>query len=162
VDKDLTGCLIDPGNANGLSLANVEKEERILAMSRYIIGPDVAIQLAGSNASIHNDHQMLAPSLIRSQVLSRLYYAVHHSEMTKKEAEQHLGYIRGLRIRLLGDRVLQATAWKVADTLGWTDTLDAEYVALTQLHGDAFITLNDDIANAAKRLVKVAPIEALF
>jgi hypothetical protein len=41
------------------------------------------------------------------------------------------GYVRGLRIRLLGDRVLQDAAWKVADQLGWPDTFDAEYVALT-------------------------------
>jgi hypothetical protein len=27
-----------------------------------------------------------------------------------------------LRIRLLGDRVLQRVAWKIADQLGWHDT----------------------------------------
>jgi hypothetical protein len=46
--------------------------------------------------------------------------------MTKHEAERRLDYVRGLRIRLLGDRVLQDVAWRVADQLGWSDTYDAE------------------------------------
>lgn len=127
-----------------------------------MIGPDVAIYLARHKSVIRDEHQILAPALMRSQVLSRLYHAVHRSEMTKKDAEKQLNYIRGLRIRLLGDRVLQSTAWKVAETLGWTDTPDAEYVALTQLHADAFITLDHDLAHAARELVTVSSIEALF
>jgi predicted nucleic acid-binding protein len=60
----------------------------------------------------------------------------------------------GTRMRLLGDRVLQSTAWKeVAEELGWTDTLDAEYVALTQLHADALITFDRDLARSARSLV---------
>lgn len=131
-------------------------------MSRYVIGPDVVVYLAGERAAIHEGHQLLAPAVIRSQVLSRLYQAVRRAEMTKKDAERRLNYMRGLRMRLLGDRVLQSTAWHVAEALGWPDTLDGEYVALTQLHADALITLDRDVAQAAKRLVAVAPIEALW
>jgi predicted nucleic acid-binding protein len=64
-------------------------------------------------------------------------------------------------MRLLGDRVLQSVAWKVADQLGWSDTFDAEYVALTQLQADAFVTLDQHLARAVEDLVPVAPIEAL-
>jgi hypothetical protein len=39
-------------------------------------------------------------------VLSLLYQAVRRGEMTRKDAERQLEYVRGLRIRLLGDRVL--------------------------------------------------------
>jgi hypothetical protein len=38
--------------------------------------------------------------------------------------------------------VLQSVAWKIADQIGWPDTFDAEYVALTQLQADALITLD--------------------
>ena len=72
------------------------------------------------------------------------------------------GSLRGLRIRLLGDRVLQNVAWKAAGLLGWPDTFDAEYVALTQLHADALITLDRQLADAVKDLVTIAPIEALY
>ena len=49
-----------------------------------------------------------------------------------------------------------------AGLLGWPDTFDAEYVALTQLHADALITLNQQLALAVKDLVTVAPIETLY
>ena len=130
-------------------------------MTKYVIGPDVAVRLAREQAVIRGEHQLLAPALLRSQVLSLLYQAVRRGEMTRKEAERQLEYVRGLRMRLLGDRVLQKVAWKVADQLGWSDTYDAEYVALTQLQADAFITLDGQLAHAVKDLVTVASIEAL-
>jgi predicted nucleic acid-binding protein len=131
-------------------------------MSRYVIGPDVAMRLAQDQAVIGNDHQILAPTLLRSQLLTLLYQAVRRGDMTRKDAEQQLDYVRGLRIRLLGDRVLQNVAWKAAVLLEWPDTFDAEYVALTQLHADALITLNQRLAQEVKGLVTVAPIDALY
>jgi len=131
-------------------------------VTKYVIGPDVALRLAKNQAEIRDEHQILAPTLVRSQVLSLLFQAVRRGEMTKKDADQQLNYLRGLRIRLLGDRVLQNVAWKVADQLGWADTFDAEYVALTQLQADALITLDDRLAHAVKGLVVVASIDALY
>ena len=78
-------------------------------MTRYVIGPDVAIRLAHDQAVIRGGHQVLAPALLRSQVLSLLYQAVRRGEMTRKDAERQLEYVRGLRIRLLGDRVLRTS-----------------------------------------------------
>ncbi|GAA0966942.1 hypothetical protein GCM10009555_009950 [Acrocarpospora macrocephala] len=130
-------------------------------MTKYVIGPDVALHLARDEAVIPDEHQLLAPTLLRSQMLSLLYQAVRHGEMTKKDADRQLNYVRALRIRLLGDRVLQNVAWKIADELGWPDTLDAEYVALTRLQADALITLDATFAHAVKHLVTIAPIEAL-
>lgn len=131
-------------------------------MNRYVIGPDVAIRLARDQAVIGDECEILAPTLLRSQLLSLLHQAVHRGEMTRKDAERQLDYVRGLRIRLLGDRVLQKVAWTVADQLGWSDTYDAEYVALTQLQADAYITLDGRLADAVKNLVTVATIEALY
>jgi hypothetical protein len=39
-------------------------------MTRYVIGPDVAIGLAHDKAVISADHQILAPALLRSQLRS--------------------------------------------------------------------------------------------
>jgi predicted nucleic acid-binding protein len=138
---------------------NSDAEETTL--TRFVIGPDVALRLAHDEAVIPDEHQLLAPTLLRSQVLSLLYRAVRDGELTKKDADRQLNYVRALRMRLLGDRVLQNVAWKIADRLGWPDTLDAEYVALTQLQADAFITLDAALAHAAQGLVTIAPIEAL-
>ena len=131
-------------------------------MTRYVIGPDVAMRLAEERVALSDEHQILAPTLLRSQVLSSLYQAVQRGGLTKKDADERLNYLRGLRIRLLGDRVLQRVAWKIADELGWPDTFDAEYVALTQLQADAFVTLDKQLAGAVTELVMVAPIDDLY
>lgn len=132
------------------------------SMTRYVITPDTALRLAQDQTVTGDGCQLVAPTLLRSQVLSLLYQAVRRGELSKADAARQLDYVRALRIRLLGDRVLQGAAWKVADQLGWPDTLDAEYVALTQLQADALITLDGPLALAARRLVTVAPIEALY
>jgi len=130
-------------------------------MTKYVIGPDVALHLAKDKAAVSQDHQLLAPTLLRSQVLSSLYQAERRGDVTKQEARRQLDYLRSLRVRLLGDRVLQSVAWKIADHLGWPDTFDAEYIALTQLQADAFVTLNPELARAVGGVVEVAPISDL-
>ena len=130
-------------------------------MSRYVIRPDVAIALARDEAVVRDEHELLAPTLLRSQVLSQLYRAVRDGELSQQEAENAIGYVRRLKLRLLGDRVLQSVAWDVADQLDWPDTFDAEYVALTRLQADALVTLDERLAHAARRLVPVASIDEL-
>jgi len=130
-------------------------------MTKFVIGPDVALCLAQDQAAISAEHALLAPTLLRSQVLSMLYQAVQRGELTKTVADERLSYLRGLRLRLLGDRVLQSVAWRIAADLGWADTFDAEYLALTQLQADAFVTLDRRLARAAKVIVAVATIDEL-
>jgi predicted nucleic acid-binding protein len=130
-------------------------------MTRYVIGPDVALRLAREDTSVAAQHQLLAPTLLRSQLLATLYREVRGRTMNKPDADRYLNYVRSLRLRLLGDRVLQNVAWNIAEQLGWPDTYDAEYIALTQLQADAFITLDADLAEAVKGLVPLAPIDAL-
>lgn len=130
-------------------------------MTKYVIGPDVALRLAVERAEVASEHQLLAPTLMRSQLLARLYATVQRGEMTRSTADGHLDHVRGLRVRLLGDRVLQREAWAAAAALGWPDTYDAEYVALTKLQGDAFVTLDTGLAAAVADLVPVAPFSAL-
>jgi lipopolysaccharide biosynthesis glycosyltransferase len=47
------------------------------------------------------------------------------------------------------------------DQLKWPDTFDAEYIALTKLQADAFITLDGELASAVKDVVALAPFEVL-
>jgi len=69
--------------------------------------------------------------------------------------------INSLKVRFLGDKVLQRTAWRVAEQLGWETTEDAEFVALTQLQADAFVTSDGELARAVAHLVETATVEAL-
>ncbi len=130
-------------------------------MARYVITPDVAVRLAEQRAQIKEGTQLVAPTLLRSQVLSILYQRVRDGTLDKSEAQAQLDYIRRLRTRLLGDRVLQDVAWTVAAEFNWPDTLDAEYVALTKLQADAMVTTIAAIKTAAAKLVAVASYDDL-
>jgi predicted nucleic acid-binding protein len=131
-------------------------------MTRYAIDADVAIRLARDEVAIGAEHELVAPALLRSQALASLHRAAQRGEVTASDAERTLSRIRTLRIRLLGDRVLQSVAWKIADQQGWDDTFAAEYIAVTKLQADAFITLDAELATSASQFVEVAPIEALY
>ena len=63
--------------------------------------------------------------------------------------------------RLRGDAVLRRRAWDLADQLGWASTYDAEYVALTQLQADAFVTLDAELARSVEGIVATASIDTL-
>ena len=66
-----------------------------------------------------------------------------------------------MKIRLLGDRVSRATAWKLADRLGWDDIGPAEYLAVATLQADALVTDDEALASAAAGIVGVVSYDAL-
>lgn len=131
-------------------------------VTRYVIAPDVALQLAAQGLKPPARHRLLAPTLLRSQVLAELYARVRRGELDRRAAARQLDHLRALRLRLLGDRVLQGTAWQIAEQLGWADTFVAEYLALTRLQADAFVTLDAALAAVAAAVVPVATLEALM
>ena len=86
---------------------------------------------------------------------------MQQGKLEPEVALNQLTRIRVLPIRLLGDAVLRRRAWDLADQLGWAETYDAEYLALTQLQADAFVTLDNDLARRVEGVVPTATIEAL-
>lgn len=134
---------------------------RVLAM-KCVIDPGTAIALADRGATVPAKHTLLAPTLLRSHVLAILYADVQRGARARKDAMKCLEYLRGLQIRLLGDRVLQRVAWEVAERLGWHDTFVAEYVALTKLQGDLLITTSGEFAASVRDVVRVGDIAELL
>src|SRR5205814_7792571 len=108
-----------------------------------------------------SEHELVAPTLVRSQALARLYEAARRGEIPAAEGIERVTRINSLKVRFLGDKVLQRTAWRVADQLGWETTFDAEFLALTQLQADVFVTSDRDLARAASGLVETAKPDAL-
>jgi len=106
-------------------------------------------------------HKLLAPTLLRSQTLSALHEAVQRGEVPADIARERLIRVGRMSIRLLGDAVLRRRAWELADQLGWASTYDAEYIALTQLQADAFVTLDAKLARSVKGIVATASIDSL-
>lgn len=130
-------------------------------MSRFVVDAHAVLHLAENGIEVSGEHQLLAPTLLRSQVLSLLHEAVQRGELPDAEARERLARIARMPIRLLGDAVLRRRAWETASRLGWASTYDAEYVALTQLQADAFVTSNTKLARALEGIVTTAPIDAL-
>ena len=64
--------------------------------------------------------------------------------------------------RLLGDAVLRRRAWEIAEQLGWAETYEAEYAALTQLQADALVTLDAELAHRLEGVVPLAGFDALL
>ena len=130
-------------------------------MTRFVVDSAAVLHLAQEEIEVAAEHELLAPTLVRSQTLSALHEAVQRGEIPAAVARERLARIGRMPIRLLGDAVLRRRAWDVADRLGWASTYDAEYVALTLLQADAFITLDAELARSAEEVVATASIDAL-
>jgi predicted nucleic acid-binding protein len=130
-------------------------------MTRFVVDAGVVLQLVSSGIEVPDEHELLAPTLLRSQTLSALHEAVQRGEIPADVARDRLTRIGRMPIRLLGDAVLRRRAWDLADQLGWASTYNAEYVALTQLQADAFVTLDAELARSVEGIVAIASIDAL-
>ena len=128
---------------------------------RFVVDTSSVLHLVAEDVQVPDEHELLAPTLLRSQTLSVLHERVQRGEIPADVAREHLARIARMKIRLLGDAVLRRRAWEIADELGWASTYDTEYLALTQLQADAFVTLDAKLARAAKSVVEVASIDAL-
>jgi predicted nucleic acid-binding protein len=130
-------------------------------LTRFVVDAGAVLELASDRVEVSGDHELLAPTLLRSQTLSALHEGVHRREISADAARERLARIQRLPIRLLGDAVLRRRAWELAEQLGWASTYDAEYVALTQLQADAFVTLDSKLARSVEGIVTTASIDAV-
>jgi predicted nucleic acid-binding protein len=130
-------------------------------MTRFVLDASAVLHLASAATKVRASHKLLAPTLLRSQTLSLLHEAVQRGEIPADVARDRLASIGRMPIRLLGDAVLRRRAWDLADQLGWASTYNAEYVALTQLQADAFVTMDAKLARSVEGIVKTASIDAL-
>jgi predicted nucleic acid-binding protein len=130
-------------------------------MTRFVVHASAVLHLAAEGIEAPGAHELLAPTLLRSQTLSALHEAVQRGELPAEVARERLTRIGRMPIRLLGDAVLRRRAWDLADQLGWASTYDAEYVALTQLQADAFVTLDAELARSVEGIVVTTSIDTL-
>ncbi|HZQ64419.1 MAG TPA: type II toxin-antitoxin system VapC family toxin [Gaiellaceae bacterium] len=130
-------------------------------MTRFVVDCETLLRIAAGEIEVAAGHQLVAPTLVRSQALSALYEAARRGEISAAEGIERVTRINSSKVRFLGDKVLQRQAWKVAEELGWETTYDAEYVALTKLQADALVTSDEELARAVAGVVETAPIEAL-
>jgi predicted nucleic acid-binding protein len=130
-------------------------------MARYVIDLACAIKVVEANIQIASKHEVLAPTLLRSQVLDHLYLRTLSGELSEADALAINARFGKLKLRYLGDAVLRRRAWTIAHQLDMPSTFDAEYIALTQLQGEALVAEDKRLARVARKVVSVKSFEAL-
>ncbi|HEY7421075.1 MAG TPA: hypothetical protein VH541_03615 [Gaiellaceae bacterium] len=130
-------------------------------MTRFVVDCETLLRIAAGEIEVAAEHKLVAPTLVRSQALAALYEAARRGEITRAEGLERVRRVNSLKVRFLGDKVLQQQAWKVAEQLGWETTHAAEYVALTTLQADAFVTSDRALAKKVSGVVVTATPDAL-
>lgn len=93
-------------------------------MTRFVVDATALIHLVSERIGVAGAHELLAPTLVRSQTLSLLHEAVHRGEIPADVGRDRLARIGQVKIRYLGDAVLRRRAWDLADKLALASTDD--------------------------------------
>ncbi|MEH1098339.1 hypothetical protein [Micromonospora sp. CPCC 205561] len=131
-------------------------------MARYVIDAPTLLHLVDNALAVDGSHQLVAPNTVRSEALQLLLRDVRLGGRTDRAALAAHERITEVKMRLLGDRVSRATAWRIARQQDWDTLRDAEYLAVTRLQADALVTVDAALAARAENLVPVAPVEVLL
>ena len=131
-------------------------------MTRYTIDAPTLLHLVTEAVEVHPDHQLVAPSGVRSQALQLLLDQVRAGAITEADARDKHTRLTETKIRALGDRVSRWTSFTIAREQDWATTSAAEYLAVTRLQADALVTVDPELAAMADGIVPVAPLEALI
>jgi predicted nucleic acid-binding protein len=130
-------------------------------MTRFVIDAPTLLHLVAEGVRLSPAHQLVAPQLLRSQALQLLFDAVRRQELTEEEALDRHDEMTRLKVRLLGDRVSRRVAWQIAREHGLGSTADAEYLALTRLQADLFVTVDPAARARADGIVPLGAVDQL-
>lgn len=101
------------------------------------------------------EEELLAPILLRSEVLSALQGMRWRNEVTTALAERAIERLLAAPVRLVRRTALYREAQRLASGLGWAKTYDAEYIALALTEAAPLLTLDARLARRAQRLVEI-------
>lgn len=101
------------------------------------------------------DPDLVAPPLWWAEVTSTVHALGWRGTITPLLAAEAFERLLVAPVEPRAPRSLRQEAWRVADTLGWAKTYDAEYVALARLLDCPLLTLDNRLRRGATRLVKV-------
>jgi predicted nucleic acid-binding protein len=130
-------------------------------VTRFVIDAPTLLHLVTGAPPVAPGHQLVAPQLLRSQALALLFDAVRRGELTDTEALARHDAMTGVKVRLLGDRVSRRVAWQIAREQGLDSTADAEYLAVTRLQADRFLSVDPAARARAEGIVPVGRVEQL-
>jgi len=130
--------------------------------TRWAIDAVTALRLVREDPGLGGRRPLVGPSVLRSHALSILYGDVRRGVLDEATARAHLDGVATLKVRLLGDRVSRAVAWRVARELDAPDTAVAEYVAVAMLQADVLVAGDAGVVAAAEGRVPLVAYEDLL
>ena len=107
--------------------------------------------LAETGFETYRSEELVAPSLLWSEVRSSLHEAVWRTELAADRAFAALAKLEVAPISVRTPARLSLKAWEIADQLGWAKTYDAEYIALAVLLRCRLVTLDDRLRRGTER-----------
>jgi hypothetical protein len=79
-------------------------------MTRFVVDTSTVLHLASEGLEVSGDHELLAPTLLRSQTLSALTRPFIAASSPRRSRSERLERIWRIKIRLLGDPALRRRA----------------------------------------------------
>src|SRR5829696_1116957 len=70
-------------------------------VTRFVLHAGAVLHLASAGVDVAAEHELLAPTLLRSQTLSALHEAVHRGEIPAEVGRDRLARVGRMPIRLL-------------------------------------------------------------
>lgn len=131
-------------------------------MTRFVIDAPTLLHLVAEEITVSSSHQLVAPSLIRSQAMDLLLAAAANGEISDEIALGRHDGLTGVKMRVLNDRVSRRVAWMLAREHRWETTSDAEYIAVCRLQADALVTIDDGLRAKADGIVRIESVDALI
>ncbi len=118
------------------------------------------ICLSASGFALLQAHQLVAPPLLRSEILSALRGIAYRRAASADLVQRALDRVPEMPVNYetAGDHVRRS--WSIASSLGWAKTYDAEYLALAEALDVPLLTIDGRLARGAAGIVRtVTPAE---
>lgn len=131
-------------------------------MDVFVIDAEAAMDLARRDFAVAENREIFAPTLLRSQVLALCLAEMRTHRMETGGVLELAERACRLPRRLLGDAVLRRNAFILAARHGWPDTFDAEYIALTELHGVALVAGSPTLREKAEPIIRIETVETFI
>jgi predicted nucleic acid-binding protein len=123
-------------------------------VTAFVVDANVVFELVNAPGATDRlaGEEAVAPPLLWPEVRSALHVACWRGLLTEKDAAAALELLESDKFRERRHRRLGKEAWAIADSLGWSKTYDAEYLALAKLLRLPIATFDQRVAGAAERL----------